>query len=223
MKVVLSIIVLVASIIGLILLLSRAELLEESQSVGGSINGKESHLVGRNSEQNHVGVKASSEQVLYEHRSVLWQVSQDTTDASIPRPPPNPETAVLISLNRNQLDNLLEDDEFTVLIPQQNIEYDFKVETINRLASGNVVISGVGVAPTEPGNVLITLSERSTYVTLNVPTGNFSVRGNTELAWLVSRDALRSHIDENVPDYVVRDRRVQRQKLQISPIDTENL
>lgn len=116
-------------------------------------------------------------------------------------PAPTVQESVLVAVYRDQIQSLQVDDQIVIPVPQTGTRHEVRITSVQTLPSGNLSLNGKVVEP-ELGQITITLSERGTFATLNLPGGSYSLRGNTDFAWITSRSALARNT-EAARDYLL--------------------
>ncbi|XOV89503.1 MAG: hypothetical protein ACFHX7_06365 [Pseudomonadota bacterium] len=132
----------------------------------------------------------------------IWQaLSQAPADAP---PPIDPDLKdqVLVGFDVERLSSLAAGERFSFLIPQEQRTAEVWVESVERLASGNLSIKGA-IDGQQPYSFVMTIGRTSVFATFGTPSGTYNLRGNTAYGWIASTRAMREQFSPTRPDYRV--------------------
>jgi hypothetical protein len=107
-----------------------------------------------------------------------------------------------LQLNRSKLESLQDGDVLTFWIPQEAESMEVSVVKRVVTSSGNTVINGI-LDGDENYPFVMTIGKTSTFATISTRYAVYSLRGDTNVAWIASSAALKQHFPQEEKDYVV--------------------
>ena len=99
------------------------------------------------------------------------------------------ESAVLLEISGLRETNWLPGDKLTFVIPQTGYTLETQIEEVEEIASGITSIKSYP-DPSLSNHILLTVSQKNTFMSLFTPDGEYELVGGQEYGWLVSSRTL---------------------------------
>ena len=94
-------------------------------------------------------------------------------------------------------------DPFSLVIPQEQVEYYGSVESVDLTEAGSTRIIGLFSVEGNPYRFVFTIGRTYTFGTLHTPAGRYQLQSKDGLGFIVATTVINKSRDFSKPDYVI--------------------